>query len=194
MPFDTLRDPAPPAADGIFIGGGFPERAMSALEANAPMRSSLRERIAAGAPVYAECGGLMYLARRIRWNGQDCAMVGAIPADVVMHVRPRGRGYVVLEPTGDAPWAPAAPGPVHAHEFHHSSLENPVGPEWHYAYRVRRGQGIDGERDGIVIGSLLASYSHLRDVEGCRWAERFVAYVRERSRVRAGREPIPARG
>ena len=194
VPFDTLRDPAPPAADGIFIGGGFPERAMSALEANAPMRSSLRERIAAGAPVYAECGGLMYLARRIRWNGQDCAMVGAIPADVVMHVRPRGRGYVVLEPTGDAPWAPAAPGPVHAHEFHHSSLENPVGPEWHYAYRVRRGRGIDGERDGIVIGSLLASYSHLRDVEGCRWAERFVAYVRERSRVRAGREPIPARG
>ena len=183
VPFDTLRDPAPPAADAIFIGGGFPERAMSALEANAPMRSSLRERIAAGTPVYAECGGLMYLARRIRWNGRDCAMVGAIPADVVMHERPRGRGYVLLEPTGDAPWAPAVPGLVHAHEFHHSSLENQVGPDWRYAYRVRRGRGIDGERDGIVIGSLLASYSHLRDVEGCRWAERFVAHVRERSRI-----------
>ena len=176
---DTLRDPAPPEADGIFIGGGFPERAMRALEANAPMRSSLRRRIAAGVPVYAECGGLMYLARRIRWSGQDCEMVGAIPADVAMHARPRGRGYVVLEPTGDAPWAPAA-GAVHAHEFHHSSLENSAGGDWRYAYRVRRGWGIDGERDGIVIGSLLASYSHLRDVEGCRWAERFVAYVRER--------------
>ena len=194
VPFDTLRDPAPPAADGIFIGGGFPERAMSALEANSPMRSSLRERIAAGTPVYAECGGLMYLARRIRWNGRDCAMVGAIPADVVMHERPRGRGYVLLEPTGDAPWAPAVPGLVHAHEFHHSSLENQVGPDWRYAYRVRRGRGIDGERDGIVIGSLLASYSHLRDVEGCRWAGRFVAHVREHSRMRADREPIAARG
>ena len=180
VPFDTLHDRAAPEADGIFIGGGFPERAMSALEANAPMRSSLRARIARGTPVYAECGGLMYLARRIRWNERVCEMVGAIPADVVMHRRPRGRGYVVLEPTGDAPWTPLAKGPVHAHEFHHSSLENLAGADWRYAYRVRRGHGIDGERDGIVIGSLLASYGHLRDVEGCRWAERFVAYVRDR--------------
>ena len=180
VPFDTLHDRAAPEADGIFIGGGFPERAMSALEANAPMRSSLRARIARGTPVYAECGGLMYLARRIRWNERVCEMVGAIPADVVMHRRPRGRGYVVLEPTGDAPWTPLANGLVHAHEFHHSSLENLAGSDWRYAYRVRRGHGIDGERDGIVIGSLLASYGHLRDVEGCRWAERFVAYVRDR--------------
>ena len=179
VPFDTLADPAPPEVDGIFIGGGFPERAMGALEANAPMRASLRDRIAAGTPVYAECGGLMYLARRIRWNAQECEMVGAIPADVVMNRRPRGRGYVVLEPTGDAPWAPSAQGPVNAHEFHHSSLQNMDARDWRYAYRVRRGRGIDGERDGIVIGRLLASYGHLRDVEGCRWAERFVAYVRE---------------
>ena len=144
------------------------------------MRASLGERITAGLPVYAESGGLMYLARRIRWNERSCEMVGAIPADVVMHARPRGRGYVVLEPTGDAPWAPAANGPVQAHEFHHSTLENMPGTEWRYAYRVRRGRGGggDGERDGIVIGSLLASYSHLRDVEGCRWAQRFVSYVR----------------
>jgi len=180
LPFDTLRDPAPPEADGIFIGGGFPERAMDALEVNAPMRAVLAERIAAGLPVYAECGGLMYLARRIRWNGRSCEMVGAIPADVVMHSRPRGRGYVVLEPTGDAPWAPAANGAVHAHEFHHSTLENMTGSDWRFAWRVRRGCGIDGEHDGIVIGSLLASYSHLRDVAGCRWADRFVSYVRGR--------------
>ena len=180
VPFDTLRDPAPPEADGIFIGGGFPERAMDDLEANASMRASLGERIAAGLPVYAECGGLMYLARRIRWNERSCEMVGAIPADVVMHPRPRGRGYVVLEPTGEGPWAPAANGPVHAHEFHHSTLENMAGTDWRFAWRVRRGRGIDGERDGIVIGGLLASYSHLRDVEGCRWAQRFVSYVRGR--------------
>ena len=181
VPFDTLRDRAAPEADGIFIGGGFPERAMDALEANAPMRASLRGRIAGGAPTYAECGGLMYLSRRIRWNDRSREMVGAIPADVAMHPRPRGRGYVVLEPTGEAPWTPRARGALHAHEFHHSSIENaggPSGPGWRYAYRVRRGHGIDGERDGIVIGNLLASYGHLRDVEGCRWAERFVAFVR----------------
>ena len=178
--FDTLSDRAPPEADGFFIGGGFPERAMDALEANESMRASLRRRIETGTPVYAECGGLMYLARRIRWHERSREMVGAIPADVVMHERPRGRGYVVLEPTGQAPWAPRARAPVHAHEFHHSSLESMDDSQWRYAYRVRRGRGIDGERDGIVIGSLLASYGHLRDVEGCRWAEQFVAYVRER--------------
>ena len=180
VPFDTLRDPAPPAADGIFIGGGFPERAMHALEANASMRTALRDRVAGGTPVYAECGGLMYMARRIGWSGQVCEMVGAIPADIVMHPRPRGRGYVVLEPTGNAPWTPLANGPLHAHEFHHSSLEYVGDSPLRFAYRVRRGRGIDGERDGIVLGSLLASYSHLRNVEGCRWAERFVAYVRNR--------------
>ena len=180
VPFDTLRDPAPPEADGMFIGGGFPERAMDALEANASMRAALGERIAAGLPVFAECGGLMYLARRIRWNERGCEMVGAIPTDVVMHPRPRGRGYVVLEPTGDAPWAPVVCGAVHAHEFYHSTLENMTGTDWRFAWRVRRGRGIDGEHDGIVIGGLLASYSHLRDVEGCRWAQRFVSYVRGR--------------
>ena len=181
LPFDTLRDPAPPDADGFFIGGGFPERAMHALEANAPMRAALRARIRAGTPTYAECGGLMYLARGIRWNGHVSAMVGAIPADVVMHRRPQGRGYVVLEPTGEAPWSPPTTGgAVHAHEFHHSSLENFSDEGLRYAYRVRRGRGIDGERDGIVLGGLLASYSHLRDVAGCRWAERFVSYVRGR--------------
>ena len=193
VPFDTLHDRTAPQADGIFIGGGFPERAMDALEANAPMRASLRERIAGGAPAYAECGGLMYLARRIRWNGRSREMVGAIPADVAMHRQPRGRGYVVLEPTGDAPWTPRARGALHAHEFHHSSLENiesPSGrPGWCYAYLVRRGHGIDGERDGIVIGNLLASYGHLRDVEGCRWAERFVAFVRNRRDTRPRATP-----
>ena len=179
--FDTLHDRAAPEADGIFIGGGFPERAMDALEANAPMRASLRGRIAGGTPTYAECGGLMYLAQRISWSGRSCEMVGAIPADVAMHPRPRGRGYVVLEPTGEAPWTPRARGALRAHEFHHSSLANigdPSAPGWRYAYRVRRGHGIDGKRDGIVIGNLLASYGHLRDVEGCRWAECFVAFVR----------------
>ena len=178
--FDTLEDPAPPEADGLFIGGGFPERSMEALEANASMRSSLRSRVAAGMPVYAECGGLMYLARRIRWNGRVCEMVGAIPAEVVMHPRPRGRGYTVLQPSGDAPWAPAATGPVHAHEFHHSSLENLSSPIC--ATRTGSGAATASTDRGTAssFGSLLASYGHLRDVEGCRLG-RTLRRIRARS-------------
>ena len=65
---------------------------MAALEANAALRAELRTAIEAGLPTYAECGGLMYLARSIRWGGRTAQMVGAIPGDVVMHERPVGRG------------------------------------------------------------------------------------------------------
>jgi len=180
--FDTLRDKRLPRVDGLFLGGGFPETQMDALSANAPLREGVREAIAGGMPAYAECGGLMYLARGIEWNGRRAEMVGAVPADVVMHARPVGRGYVHLRETGRSPWpqmpAPDAP-PIRAHEFHYSSVENlPPGVE--FAYEVERGHGIDGQHDGIVVKNLLASYAHLRDVAGNRWARRFVDFVRSR--------------
>ena len=183
VPFDTMSAPTLPPVDGLFIGGGFPETHMAALEANVPLRTALRDAIAAGLPTYAECGGLMYLARSLTWDGVTCEMAGAIPGDVVMHKAPQGRGYVRLKETGGNPW-PAlgvgggGPGTViPAHEFHYSSLENLEGDPI-FAYEVLRGTGIDGRHDGLVIGNLLASYAHLRHVEGNRWAQRFVAFVR----------------
>ena len=96
LPFDTLRDTRLPEADGLFIGGGFPETCMAELEANVALRSAVREAIEDGLPAYAECGGLMYLARSIRWMGRSARMAGVIPADAVMQPRPVGRGYVHL--------------------------------------------------------------------------------------------------
>ena len=106
-------------------------------------------------------------------------MVGAIPADIVMHRRPVGRGYVHLRETGRGPWARAAAGPqtIRAHEFHYSSVEN-LAPGVEFAYEVERGHGIDGRHDGIVHRNLLASYAHLRAVEGNPWARRFVDFIR----------------
>lgn len=187
VPFDTLHDAHLPQVDGLFIGGGFPETQMGGLEANASLRHEIGAAIGAGMPAYAECGGLLYLTRSLTWGGERREMVGVIPADAVMHRRPQGRGYVQLEETADAPW-PAAPASVQprqptlvaAHEFHYSSLENlPDGLAC--AYRVKRGFGIDGSHDGIVLGNLLANFCHLRDVAGSRWAGRFVAFVRARS-------------
>ncbi|MBF2760664.1 MAG: cobyrinate a,c-diamide synthase [Ectothiorhodospiraceae bacterium AqS1] len=176
--FDTLRDSHLPQVDGVFIGGGFPERAAADLEKNTPLRLTLRRAIEKGLAVYAECGGLMYLARSIRSDRFQAEMVGAIPGDIRMHTRPQGRGYALLSPTGAAPWQPAGEDPLPAHEFHHSSIDNLPSDGWSHAYRVRRGYGIDGEKDGIVIGNLLASYCHLRDVQGCRWTRRFVDFLR----------------
>jgi len=177
--FDALHAERLPQIDGLFIGGGFPESHMDALAANAGLRRELRDAIEAGLPAYAECGGLMYLARSIAWEGRRAEMVGVIPADIVVHRRPVGRGYVHLRETGRGPW-PRPPGQtLRAHEFHYSSVEN-LAPGAEFAYEVERGHGIDGRHDGIVHRNLLASYAHLRDVAGHHWTARFVDFVRSR--------------
>jgi cobyrinic acid a,c-diamide synthase len=194
VPFDTLHDNALPGVDGLFIGGGFPEVYLEALAANSTLRGQLREAIQNGMPVYAECGGLMYLARSIRWGERCAEMVGAIPGDVVMRERPVGRGYVHVEETAWFPWAAADARDAQAattrtrlgHEFHHSSLEN-LASDVVFAYQVRRGHGIDGQHDGVVVHNLLASYAHLRSGAGADWAPRFVDFVRAATwRRRAG--------
>jgi cobyrinic acid a,c-diamide synthase len=179
VPFDALRDAQLPEADGLYIGGGFPETCATELEANVSLRSQIRRAIEGGLPTYAECGGLMYLSRGIEYEGRTYEMVGAIPGDVKMHAKPVGRGYVHLREDAAHPW-PRPDGPaklIKAHEFHYSSLEN-LPPDSRFAYHVERGYGIDGDRDGLILHNLLASYTHLRTIGSCYWATRFVAFVR----------------
>ncbi|MBJ6611399.1 MAG: cobyrinate a,c-diamide synthase [Candidatus Thiothrix moscowensis] len=185
VPVNTLHDTALPAnIDGLFIGGGFPETHMQQLSANVLMRESIHTAIDNGLPTYAECGGLMYLSRSLVWNGQQASMVGVIPGDAVMYPRPQGRGYVKLQETADMPW----PGgdsskTINAHEFHYSRLENLTG-EGHFAYRMTRGTGIDGQHDGWLYRNMLASYTHMRDTAQFRWAQRFVEFIRQCKRKR----------
>jgi len=176
---DTLADARLPDVDALVIGGGFPELFARELEANAALRGAIRGAIDAGLPVYAECGGLMYLARSLTSEGRTCRMVGAIDGDVVVHERPVGRGYVVLEETPAFPWPPQADGgtEVRAHEFHYASLES-LPADTRFAYRVRRGHGVDGEHDGIVTRNVLASFVHRRSTDRSDWAARFVAFIR----------------
>jgi cobyrinic acid a,c-diamide synthase len=179
--FDAIHDTRLPDADALFIGGGFPESQMQALEANTSMREAIRLAIESGMPAYAECGGLMYLARGITWNGRRCEMAGVLPGEITMHTRPQGRGLVRLQETGHGPWPltgpTGEPGSFGAHEFHYSALE-PLDEPPVYAYRVLRGHGIDGQYDGIVHRNLLASYSHLRHTAQNPWATRFVRFAR----------------
>jgi cobyrinic acid a,c-diamide synthase len=179
--FNALKDERLPGVDGLFLGGGFPETQMGALEANASLRADIREAAQNALPIYAECGGMMYLCRSISWRGESRKMAGVIAADAVMRDKAQGRGLVKLEETPAAPWPlPAGartPAQFTAHEFHYAALENcPANME--FAYRVLRGQGIKGRQDGIVIGNMLANFCHLRDTNMNHWAERFVAFVR----------------
>jgi cobyrinic acid a,c-diamide synthase len=195
VPVDTLNDTQLPELDGLFIGGGFPEVFMEQLQANTGLRTQLRAAIEANLPVYAECGGLMYLARTLRWKEQIFDMVGAIAADVVMHERPVGRGYVELQTTGNAPWPSlhgTQPVRLRGHEFHYSSLEN-IDPALSYAYRVLRGHGIDGHHDGIVYKNVLASYAHLRDAAGSNWVGQFIECVRVQKALKEQKGPSEVR-
>ena len=191
IPFDTLNDARLPEADALFIGGGFPEVHMQALEANRGLRADIQRAIEGGMPVYAECGGLMYLSRSLRWRDQRCEMVGAIAADTVMYDRPQGRGYVKLHETGKLPWPKVtrddAAFEIRAHEFHYSTLEN-VAPNLEYAYKVTRGTGIDGQHDGIMYRNVVACYTHRRDTGDNHWTARFVEFIRQqRATLRTAR-------
>ena len=178
--FDTIKDQQLPDVDGIFIGGGFPETQMQALEANHSLRTDIKSAIEAGLPTYAECGGLMYLARSLSWKGVRCEMVGVIPGDIQMHQKPQGRGYVRLSNTDDGPW-PLLDGDgevdeICAHEFHYSNINN-LEPNSKFAFNVKRGVGIDGNHDGFIYKNLLACYTHQRSTRSNRWTDRFLNFV-----------------
>jgi cobyrinic acid a,c-diamide synthase len=131
----------------------------------------------------------MYLARSISWQGQTARMVGAIPADVIMHRKPVGRGYVTLQAGEHMPWPGLKGQEVRAHEFHYSALEG-LPAQARHAWQVKRGHGIDGQADGYVHHSLLAGYAHLRSLGPDGWAPAFVDFVR-RCRDAARTVPVP---
>lgn len=191
--FSTLEAERLPDCDGLFIGGGFPESHVAALSANASLRADIAAKGRAGLPIYAECGGLMYLSRKIVWGEASGDMVGLVPGDAVVHERPQGRGLVLLEETPAMPWPLAGTGGeggysrVRAHEFHYARLEN-LDSGLTYAWKVKRGDGITGRDDGVVVANTLASFAHLRDTSRFDWTRRFVAFTKQcRDRSRAER-------
>jgi cobyrinic acid a,c-diamide synthase len=184
--FDALRHDALPDVDALFIGGGFPELHLDALADNSGMRADIKRFVEDGRPVYAECGGLMYLCRHITYSGATRPMVGALPANAVMQPRPVGRGYVVLRETDRHPWPPldgGKGGELPVHEFHYSRLVD-LGGDAAFAYDVLRGAGIREGKDGLIHRNTLAVYSHHRNVGTNRWVERFVRHIESGARDR----------
>ncbi|NOY67204.1 MAG: hydrogenobyrinic acid a,c-diamide synthase (glutamine-hydrolyzing) [Gammaproteobacteria bacterium] len=175
---NSLVDNQLPEIDGLIIGGGFPETQMNQLSNNQSLMQSVKSAIESGLPTYAECGGLMYLARSIKWNNKTCKMAGVIQGEILMHKRPQGRGYIQLQETGSHPWKTRINNEhIFAHEFHYSELTN-INHEYKYAYNVLRGAGIDGKHDGLIYKNLLANYAHLRNTQNNEWAVRFIEFIK----------------
>lgn len=179
---NSMKDSVLPDIDALFIGGGFPETHLTELHNNNALRTAIHSAIENHLPTYAECGGLMYLCKNIRWGDQDFEMVGTIPATATMHDKPQGRGYIQLQQNNNHPWLNdglATENIIPAHEFHYSSISQ-LPENSQFAFDVKRGTGIDGVHDGYIYKNLLACYAHQRNTSTNSWIKHFVQFIHER--------------
>jgi cobyrinic acid a,c-diamide synthase len=167
-----LSDSELPALDGLYAGGGFPEVFASELAANGSFRQALAKRIAEGLPVWAECGGLMYLSRALVKDGTEYPMCGSLPIVVEQTARPQGHGYVKARVDGANPFF-AEGTALTGHEFHYSRLID-RDESMETVFEIERGVGVGGGRDGIRSGSVVAGYTHLHALGSPDWAEGLV--------------------
>lgn len=169
--------------DGLYIGGGFPEVHAERLAERSSLAEALRARVADGMPIYAECGGLMYLARELLVDGSSYPMAGVLDLVVEQTGRPQGHGYEVARVDRSNPFFPTGSSLV-GHEFHYSRIaagEDAAAT----VLKVERGRGAGGGRDGISKGRVWASYLHLHALASPHWGEGFLSLASRYAAERA---------
>ena len=182
VPFSPIHDRLP-EADGYIIGGGYPEIFTRELEANDRMRDAVRETSRNGIPIYAECGGLMYLTERMilkkGWQGREeeqvSDMCGVFEGETRMPAR-RVVSYVEGMSSPDSPMGSAQ---FRGHEFHYSEVV--LKKDARFSYTLSRGIGIRDNLDGAVIGNTLGSYTHLHPVASAGMFRHFIDLCRKRT-------------
>ena len=182
--FSALTDDLPLSIHALYIGGGFPETHAAALSANESLRQSIRKAVEDGLPIYAECGGLMYLGEKLVWEGKDYPMVGVLPIIIGVSKKPQGHGYSIVEVDAFNPFF--RPGQIlRGHEFHYSHvIDISKKDSIYFSFNMKKGQGINNNRDGICYKNVLATYTHLHAIGTKEWIEgimnRAVMYKEQR--------------
>ena len=174
----AISDDKLPSLDALYIGGGFPETQAGLLAANESFRRSLRDAAEGGLPIYAECGGLMFLGESLTAGDKQYPMVGFLPISFGMEKRPQGHGYTVLHVEEENPFYPLGT-EIMGHEFHYSRILSRKEDEGRLAFRVKRGIGMDGKRDGLCRKNVLATFTHVHALGTREWAEGIVGKARE---------------
>jgi len=170
--FSPVHDKTIPEVDGLIIGGGYPEIFASELADNGAMRRSIYEASRRGMPIYAECGGLMYLMRSLDVeDGSRYAMAGVFEGVASMK-HARTIGYVMGRFGTDTPIGQEG-ALFKGHEFHHSAITD-LPPGTKFACRLDRGTGICNGLDGIISQNTLASYTHLHAASYVPMSGKFV--------------------
>ncbi|MFQ6025515.1 MAG: cobyrinate a,c-diamide synthase [Nitrosopumilaceae archaeon] len=156
--FSPLHDSKIPPCNGVYLGGGFPEILGKPLEKNQNMKKNILKLAEEGFPIYAECGGLMYLTKSIRQDSNKFKMVGLYDAETRMQKK-LTLSYTKGEVTHDCIISNVGK-TVRGHEFHYSDLDS-VSKDSKFAYRLSMGKGVKGRKDGLMEYNVLASYMHL---------------------------------
>jgi cobyrinic acid a,c-diamide synthase len=176
--FSALKAKRLPVIDALYIGGGFPETHAISLSKNTPLKKSLRRAVEAGLPVYAECGGLMYLGESLLLGGKRYRMAGVLPVSFSLHPKPQAHGYTIVKVTKKNPFYKYGT-VLRGHEFHYSRIENSQhlvtsikkGAVSSLSFKMLRGEGINGKRDGLCYRNVFATYTHLHALGSPEWAD-----------------------
>ncbi len=175
---NAMEEKSLPDLDGLYIGGGFPETSAGALAANKSFRDSVKAAAAVGLPIYAECGGLIYLGESIELEGKVHTLTGVFPVRFGMSKKPQAHGYSIFEVDENNPFYPLA-SEVRGHEFRYSTILEWLGTPEELTLKMKRGVGFVGGRDGLTTKNVLALYTHVHALGTPEWAEGFLARCRE---------------
>ncbi len=167
----------PEDLDGLYIGGGFPETGAAELSANRSFRRSIKEMAEKGLPIYAECGGLIYLGEALELEGEEYPLVGFFPARFTMAKKPQAHGYSIFSCDSEKGFYPQGR-QIKGHEFRYSIVSEWRGSEKDLAVKMVRGKGFWQGRDGLTRKNVFALYSHIHAGGVPDWAAIFIGRCR----------------
>ncbi|MCI0468543.1 MAG: hydrogenobyrinic acid a,c-diamide synthase (glutamine-hydrolyzing) [Nitrospirae bacterium] len=164
-----------PQIDALYIGGGFPETNAVKIAGNKEFRMSVKAAAEAGLPIYAECGGLMFLGESLIVGGNKYPMADVLPLVFEMKERPQAHGYTIVEVEKENPFYPVGT-IIHGHEFHYSAVEmSSKKNRTNFAFGMKRGKGIKNGMDGICYKNVLGTYTHVHALGTETWAEGLIS-------------------
>ncbi|MFH1015030.1 MAG: cobyrinate a,c-diamide synthase [Nitrospirota bacterium] len=185
----ALKERSLPDIDALYIGGGFPETHAIALAENSDFRDSLRKAVERGLPVYAECGGLMYLGESLVIDGRTYPMTGIFPFSFSLEKKPQAHGYSIAEVQKANPYYQEGT-VLKGHEFHYSRVINPEAVSEfnarniYFAFGMKRGEGITDKLDGLCYKNVLATYTHTHALGTPEWTDGMIKKAEEYKRQR----------
>lgn len=174
---NALSDRSLPELDGLYIGGGFPEISAKDLAANGSFRKAVKDAAEAGLPIYAECGGLIYLGRSIIIGDEEYPLADVFPVRFGMSEKPQAHGYSIFTVECENPFYPVGM-EVKGHEFRYSTVLDWQGSKDQLALKMKRGKGFVSGRDGLVRKNVFALYTHVHADGTTGWAEGFIGRCR----------------